>query len=123
MVSDMTITHIQPEAALLVVPEYEALDLVAGVASDLFGQHAEVGRVFRDLAHALAAEGAFAGMSRHDAAHAASAIVFDTVSRPDPAAFLLHRAAGARAGTDGVPWDAPEAVVRAFKIGARLVAL
>jgi len=77
----------------------------------------------QDFASLLHAESCFAGLSWHDARHAATAIVVDAINRDDAAEFLLGRADRARDGSDGMPWDARAAMARALTIGATVLGL
>ena len=62
-------------------------------------------------------------MTWHDAKHAAVAIVFDAVNRDDASAFLHGRAQRVRDGSDGMTFDDPAAMARAFTIGAKVLGL
>lgn len=69
----------------------------------------------------LSAEDTFAGMSWHDAKHAATAIICDAISREDAASFLLRRADRALNGADNMKWYDPAAMARAMTIGAKVL--
>jgi len=71
----------------------------------------------------LSAEGAFTGLSWHDAKHAAVAILFDAVNRDDAPSFLEERAQNVLSGRDGMTWDDPAAMARALTIGATVLGL
>jgi hypothetical protein len=104
-------------------PEAAALDLIVRIPADVLGHDSPPRDALQDFASLLHAEGCFAGMSWHDAKHAATAIVFDASSRDDGAAFLRQRANRVRAGTDGVTWDDPAKMARALSIGAAVLGL
>lgn len=78
---------------------------------------------YRHFAGVLDLECAFAGMSWHDARHAAVAIGGALVVRDDPAAFLHLRAVHTASGVDNMTWDDRDSMVRAFTVGATVVAL
>ncbi|BCQ08432.1 hypothetical protein JMUB5695_01864 [Mycobacterium heckeshornense] len=77
--------------------------------------------VMRELAAILAAEGVFTGLSWFDARHAATAIAFDAVARDDGPGFLRGRAERAETGGDGMSWDDPAGMARAFRIAAEVL--
>ncbi len=79
--------------------------------------------VLQELAALLDAEGTFAGMSWHDAKHAAISIVADALDRDDPPGFLRARAQRALGGTDNMSWDDPVKMARALSIGAMVLEL
>ncbi len=64
-------------------PEAAALDLIVRLTTDLLGHDWPTRETLQEFAALLSAEGAFAGMSWHDAKHSAAAIVFDATNRDD----------------------------------------
>lgn len=80
-------------------------------------------KLLQYLAAILDAEGAFDGLSWHDAKHAATAIMADFLGRNDDADFLRARAQRAENGSDHMAWDDPAKTARAFSIAAMLLAL
>jgi hypothetical protein len=99
-------------------PEAAALELIVRVPVDLVGHDSPSREALQEFAALLSAEGVFAGMSWHDAKHAASVIVFDAINRDDSVGFLRAQADRVRAGTDGITWDDPAAMVRALTAAA-----
>ena len=93
------------------------------VPTDVLGHDSPSRDALQDFASLLHAEGALAGLSWHDARHAATAIVVDAVNRDDAAQSLRGRADRARDGSDGMPWDDREGMVRALSIGAQVLGL
>jgi hypothetical protein len=78
-------------------------------------------RAWQDFAGVLELEGVFAGMSWHDARHAASLIAFLGANCDDADAELRRRAAVTEAGCDGMTWDDRAAMVRALTTAARVL--
>lgn len=74
--------------------ETVALELIVRLPPDVLTGDSPPRDALQDFASLLSAEGAFAGMSWHDAKHAATAIVFDAINRDD--------AAAAPSGSDGL---------------------
>ncbi len=108
-------------------PETAALELIVRVPAKVLsnpthGSHLPLREALQDLASLLHAEGAFAGMSWHDARHAASAIMFAALHRDDAAESLVRQAERVRGG-DRMTWDDREAMARALTIGAQVLAL
>jgi hypothetical protein len=104
-------------------PEAAALELIVRIPIDVLGHDSPSREALQEFAALLSAEGAFTGMSWHDAKHAATAIIFDATSRDDGAAFLRQRANRVRAGTDGITWDDAARMARALTIGAVVLGL
>jgi hypothetical protein len=104
-------------------PEAAALELIVRIPADVLGHDCPSREALQEFTALLSAEGAFTGMSWHDAKHAATAIIFDATSRDDGAAFLRQRANRVRAGTDGITWDDPAKMARALTIGATVLGL
>jgi hypothetical protein len=104
-------------------PEAAALELIVRLPIDVLGHDSPSREALQEFTALLSAEGAFAGMSWHDAKHAAAAIVFDATSRDDGAAFLRQRASRVRAGTDGMTWDDPALMARALTTAATVLGL
>ena len=74
--------------------------------------------LYQYLAAMLDAEYAFTGMSWHDAKNAATAIMADVLGRDDDAEFLHARAERAENRSDGMAWNDPAKIARAFSIAA-----
>ena len=89
----MTITYDTPPAD----PESAALDLLVDAAAAATGSTA-FRDVLQDLAGALHAEGALAGLAWADARLVAAAVSFDACTAADPVGSLRGRAAVVRAG-------------------------
>jgi hypothetical protein len=104
-------------------PEAAALELIVRIPIDVLGRDCPSREVLQEFTALLSAEGAFTGMSWHDAKHAATAIIFDATSRDDGAAFLRQRANRVRAGTDGITWDDPAKMARALTTAATVLGL
>jgi hypothetical protein len=102
-------------------PEAAALDLIVRLPADLLGHNWPTRETLQEFAALLSVDDAFAGMSWHDSKHAAAAIMFDAINRDDGAAFLRQRANRVRARADGITWDDPDAMVRAFTIAAAVL--
>jgi hypothetical protein len=98
-------------------PAGAALELIVRLPSDP-GHGFPPREALQHFAAILDMEGAFAGMSWHDAKHAAVAVIVDALTRDDPAGFLEQRACNALSGRDGMRWDSPAKVARAMRIGA-----
>jgi hypothetical protein len=104
-------------------PEAAALELIVRMPADVLGHLSPTRETLQEFAALLSAEGAFTGMSWHDARHAATAIIFDATNRDDGAGFLRGRADRVRAGTDGMTWDDPAAMARALSVAATVLGL
>ena len=108
-------------------PEAAALDLIVRLPGALFraddpeSPDVPPVPVLQELSTLLSVREAFAGMTWHDAKHAAVAIISDALCRTEAAAFLLLRAERARTGRDGMTWDDAEAMARAMTIGAEVL--
>ena len=100
-------------------PEAAALELIVRVPTDVLGHDSPPRDVLQDFASLLHVEGCFAGLSWHDARHAATAIVVE--KRDDAAEFLRGRAARACDGSDNMEWDDREAMARALTIAADIL--
>ena len=81
-------------------PEGAALELIVRLPIDLLGHDSPTREALQEFTALLSAESVFAGMSWHDAKHAAAAIIVDATNRDDAAGFLRQRAERVRAGTD-----------------------
>jgi hypothetical protein len=77
--------------------------------------------VLQELTGMLDAEDAFAGMSWHDAKHAATAIVIDALRRDDAPGFLRARAERALDGTDNMSWDDRAKMAHTLSIAAMVL--
>ena len=99
-------------------PEQAALELIVRIPADVLGKDSPPRDALQDFTSLLHAESAFAGMSWHDARHAATAIIVDAINRDDAPEFLRWRADRVRDGSDN-----PAAMVRALTIGAQVLAL
>jgi hypothetical protein len=104
-------------------PETAALELIVRVPAEVLGHDSPLRDVLEDFASLLHAESAFAGMSWHDARHAASAIMVEALHRDDATQSLLSRAERVRDRSDGMTWDDREAMARALRIGATVLGL
>jgi hypothetical protein len=104
-------------------PEAAALDLIVRMPADLLGHDWPTREALQEFTAVLSAEGAFTGMSWHDAKAAAVAIVFDATNRDDAAEALKHRAHLTGAGVDNQQWDDRGAMVHAFITAAAVLAL
>jgi hypothetical protein len=102
-------------------PEAAALDLIVRAPIDLIGHHWPTREALQQFTTLLSAEGTFSGMSWHDAKHAATAIAYDAINRDDAPQFLHQRADRVRAGTDGITWDCPDAMIQAFNTAAAVL--
>ena len=71
-------------------PHAAALELIVRLPEVVMGDSG-ARTVLQELAAMLDAEAAFAGMSWHDARHAATAIVVDALGRDDAPEFLRAR--------------------------------
>jgi hypothetical protein len=105
-------------------PEAAALELIVRFPINLLddddGPSLEA---LQEFAGFLSAEGTFAGMSWHDARHAAAAIVFDVTNRRDAGEFLRHRAEAIVTGAVTGTWDDRDAMIRAFTSAAAVFEL
>jgi hypothetical protein len=117
----MTATYIVPDNPP--GPEAAALELIVRLPIDLLGHDGPNRQALQEFAAFLSAEGTFAGMSWHDAKHAAAAIMFDATNRDDAAGFLCRRADRVRAGTDGITWDDRDAMSRALTTAALVLGI
>lgn len=104
-------------------PEAAALELIVRIPGELLGHDSPPTEVLQDFASLLDAEGAFAGLSWHDARHAASVIMVDAINQADAPAVLLRRAERVLDGTDNMPWDDRVGMARALRIGAKVLGL
>ncbi len=104
-------------------PEAAALELSVMVPTEVLGHDSPPRDALQDLASLLHAEGALAGLSWHDARHAATAIMYDAINCDDAARSLLRRAERVRDGSDNMAWDDRAAMVRALTIGAQVLGL
>lgn len=103
-------------------PETAALELIVRLPADLLGHGSPSAReALQDFTALLSAEGAFAGMTWHDAKAAAVAIAFDATNRDNAAEFLWHRAYLTSSDADNAHWDNRDAMVRAFNIAAGIL--
>ncbi|MBV8786441.1 MAG: hypothetical protein JOZ00_07105 [Mycobacterium sp.] len=112
----MTLTYEVPDNPA--DPEAAALELIVRVPTDVLGHESPGRETLQEFAGLLSAEGVFAGMSWHDAKHAAMAIMFDAINRDDAAEFLRWRADRVRVDADGKAWDDSGAMIRAFTAAA-----
>ena len=103
-------------------PEAAALELIVRVPTDVLG-HDSPRDALQDFASLLHAEDCFAGMSWHDARHAATVIICDAINQDDAPAVLRDRAARVLDGTDNMTWDDRDAMARALTIGAEVLSL
>jgi len=110
-----------PEAP--VDPQAAALELIERFPGEVIGRDDPPREVLAALAALLDHAQVFAGLSWHDAKHAAVATVVDVMSREDAAGFLFQRADRALDGSDGMVWDDAVAMSRALTIAAQVVAL
>lgn len=104
-------------------PEAAALDLIVRLPGAVLGRDWPPLDVLQEFAQVLQIEGALAGMSWHDAKHAAVAIIADVMNQADAAAALLRRADRALDGSDGMSWNDPAAMSRALTVGAKVLGL
>jgi hypothetical protein len=104
-------------------PEAAALDLIVRTPTEILGDDSPPLEVLQQFTALLHGEGAFAGMTWHDAKHAAVAIIVDAVNQDDAPAFLQKRARRALDGSDGMTWNDPAAMARALTIGAKVLGL
>lgn len=102
--------------------EAAALELIVRLPERLMHTKMFTGPL-QDYSDALHVEGAFADLCWADAKHVAAAVSFDITQRDDAADFLLNRARNALAGTDNMPWDDRDGVVRALTIAAAVFGL
>ena len=93
------------------------------VPCDVLGHDSPPREALQDFASLLDAEDCFAGMSWHDARHAATVIIFDAINQDDAQAVLLRRAERVLDGTDNMTWDNRDAMARALTIGAEVLGL
>lgn len=102
-------------------PETAALELIVRIPGDMLGHDWPPRDALQDFASLLHAEGCFAGMSWHDARHAATAIIYDAINCDDAAAFLRGRTQRVLDGSDNMEWDDPVGMARALTIAAGLL--
>lgn len=107
-----TTTPLDPEAA--------ALDLLVRAAETATGSTA-FREPMQDLAGALHAEGALAGLVWGDARLVAASIGHDACTLGDPVRALRNRAATVRAGTWGAWCADPEGVAQALGTAATIL--
>jgi hypothetical protein len=103
-------------------PEAAALELIVRLPIDLFG-HGANKEALQEFTALLSVEGVFAGMSWHDAKHAAAAIMFDATRLDSAVESLRQRADRVRAGTDGITWDDRDAMSRALTTAALVLGI
>lgn len=101
--------------------EAAALELIVRLPADLLGHGSPTRKALQDFTALLSAEGAFAGMTWHDAKAAAVAIAFDATNRDNAAEFLWHRAYLTSNDADNAHWDNRDAIVRAFTVAAGIL--
>ncbi|BCQ08259.1 hypothetical protein JMUB5695_01684 [Mycobacterium heckeshornense] len=101
-------------------PARAALDVVIRTPAMLAESPALLAAL-RGYAALLDAADAFRGLSWFDARHVALAAAFDRFVHANAAEFLRFRAARAETGGDGMRWDDPAAVSRAFHIAAEVL--
>lgn len=103
--------------------EAAALDMMVRVPMETLGLDAAdmdlLLLALQELTALLHAEGAFTGLSWHDAERAAGAITMDFCLRKMGAAESLRSRVAAV--TDGSWWDSPEGAARALTIAADLL--
>jgi hypothetical protein len=76
--------------------------------------------LLQDYCGALQVEGAFAGLSWHDAKTVAATVSCDITHRTDAAEFIQSRADRVITGSDTMVWDNREGVAHALHIAAKL---
>lgn len=101
-------------------PEVAALDLIVQAAEAATGSTA-FRAVLQDLAGALHAEGALAGLAWGDARLVAAAISYDACMVDDPARSLRSRAVSMRAGRPRVRCANRAGVARALDVAATVL--
>jgi len=79
--------------------------------------------VLQDFTLLLDVEGCFAGMSWHDARHAATVMLCAALHRDDATEFLRARAERVLDGTDNLTRDDREAMARALTTAADVLGL
>jgi hypothetical protein len=99
-------------------PQAAALELIVRLPEVVMNDSG-AREALQELTAMLDAETAFAGMSWHDAKHAAAAIMVDALERDDAPERLRARAQ--RVGHDGMTWDNPAKMARALSIGATVL--
>lgn len=104
-------------------PEAAALELIVRMPEVVGVNVPSLATLLQEFTMALDVSGAFAGLSWHDAKHAAAAMTADLIERDDPAAFLRYRATLAATGEDNMAWDDRDAMVRALTVGAEVLGL
>lgn len=102
-------------------PESAALTLIVEAAEAATGSTA-FRAVLQDLAGALHAEGALAGLSWVDARLVAAAVSFDACTAADPVGSLRRRAAALRAGRGPRCID-PAGIAQALDVAATVLDL
>lgn len=100
-------------------PESAALDLLVRVAETATGSTA-FRAVLQDVAGALHAESALAGLAWSDARLVAAAVSFDACTAADPVGSLRRRAAAMRTGRGPRSVD-PAGVAQALDVAAAVV--
>jgi hypothetical protein len=104
-----------------------ALQLIVRLPEITLGERHHEWKILRQLLQEITAmldaENAFAGMSWHDAKHAATVILVDTINEDDAADSLRRRADRVLDGTDSMTWDDSAKMVRALSIAAAVLAL
>ncbi|WP_179476325.1 amino acid aminotransferase [Mycolicibacterium vinylchloridicum] len=106
-------------------PAAAALELIVQVPCMLTAPDdvSRVRKAWQDFAGVLDLEGAFSGMTWHDAKHAATAVAFVGANYDEPDVELRRRAALVRDGRDGMAWDDPVAMSQALAIVAKVLGL
>lgn len=100
-------------------PESAALDLLVQAVEDATGSTA-FRVVLQDIAGALHAEGALAGLAWGDARLVAAAVSFDVCTAADPVGSLRRRAAAVRAGRGPLCVD-PAGIAQALNVAATVL--
>ncbi len=86
-------------------PEQAALELIVRVPAEILDRHPALREALQYVTSMLDAERCFAGISWHDAKHAATAIMVDAIGRDDAADALRQRAGKVHDGSDNMRWD------------------
>lgn len=115
----MTATYTPPDNPA--DPETAALEMIVRMPEVVGKTEPSLTALLQEFTMALDVSGAFAGLTWHDAKHAATAMVADLIQRDDPGAFLRFRATLAATGDDNMTWDDRDAMVRALNTGAEVL--